>query len=199
MASCHNIDIEKGTTQHMNFKALALAAITSVAGMAFPAQANENNPHVRLLRAVESVGVDVRVNQPKDCDPRYNGGVKAFGWYHGPSRSMVICQEYYMNRGAQFNGSLVRFTEEDLDTLRHEAHHLVQDCMDDRLNQQLSSVYNKPIELAVNTLGADGAREVVRMYSQAPEHVQVMELEAFAVAAMNDPLEQVSDIRRYCF
>ena len=180
-----------------NLKALALAALATVSTVAAPASAS--TPHVELFKTLVQAGLDVRVNEARDCDPNHNGGFKAFGWYHGPTQSLVICQEQILRGYGTWNGQAVNFTEEDLDTLRHEAHHFVQDCRDGAINQQLHAVYQKPIDLAVNWLGADGARKVVEMYSDSSQHIQVMELEAFAVAAMNDPAEQVRDIQRFCF
>ena len=51
-----------------------------------------------LWRAVESVGIEVRVNEPNDCDPRITG-MKVFGWYSGITREMVVCQEQVLSTG----------------------------------------------------------------------------------------------------
>ena len=59
--------------------------------------------------------------------------------------------------------------------------------------------YKEPIKLAVNVLGESKAKSIVETYSDSSEHIQVMELEAFAVAAMNDPADQANDIKTYCF
>ena len=154
--------------------------------------------HQQLWRAVESVGIEVRVNESRDCDPKRNGGMKVFGWYSGMTRTLVVCQERALNSG-NYDQGMFAWTEEDFDTLRHEAHHLVQDCRDQMLNGQLASVYKEPISLAYDVLGTQRMQRVVEMYSEATPHIQVMELEAFSVAQMNDPIEQISDINRYCF
>ena len=67
------------------------------------------------------------------------------------------------------------------------------------LQGNLGIVYKDPLELGVDVLGRDGVVEVVKIYKAASDKVKVLEVEAFAVAAMNDPLEQVSDVYRYCF
>lgn len=175
----------------------ALATLTAATLGALPARADAG--HQALWNAVESVGVEVRVNQINDCDPNYNGiGRKVFGWYHGALRTLVVCQEMAHKTGRYGQGQFA-WTAEDLDTLRHEAHHMVQDCRDNLLDQELQAVYKDPIGLAVEWLGKEKAVRVVEAYADSTEHIQVMELEAFAVAAMNDPAEQVRDIRRYCF
>ena len=154
--------------------------------------------HQQLWNAVESVGVEIRVNENKDCNPKLNNGRRFFGWYHGPARSLVICQEVAL-RNNTFGQGQGKWSEEDLDTLRHEAHHMVQDCRDNELNQELDAVYTKPVVLALEVLGKVRAQSIVESYSDISEHRQVMELEAFAVAEINDPLDQVADIKNYCF
>ena len=76
---------------------------------------------------------------------------------------------------------------------------LVQDCMDDVLNAELQNVYTRPIELGYKVMGRHKTNRVAEMYEERGGHIQVMEIEAFAVAQMNDPQEQVRDIQRYCF
>ena len=154
-------------------------------------------PHVQLFEAVLKTGVDVRVNEVKDCDPDVVGKM-TYGWYSGTERVLVVCQEQAHYTGRYGQGAF-NFSDEDLDTLRHEAHHMVQDCMDNRLNARLEPVYNQPIELAKDTLSDRHISRILKSYGHLSDHVIVLELEAFSVAAMNNPLEQVSDIQRYCF
>ena len=167
-----------------------LTALT-LTSLATPVLAQSNHDdHVRLARAVEKVGVTVHVNH-KVCDT-----VDTYGMYIPDHKVIVICQE------GKIKGSTktVSWTEEDYDTLRHEVHHVVQDCRDG-LNGQLNAVYSKPVQLGYDTLGKSKTHHIAQLYASkgASQHIQVMEVEAFSVAAMNDPLEQVSDINTYCF
>lgn len=117
------------------------------------------------------------------------------GWYASYRNEMVICQER-----ASANGQQVAWTAEDYDTLRHEAQHLIQDCVDKKQNGQLHPVYKDPIGLAKATLSSNTLAWIVGDgYGNLPPAVQVLELEAFAVAELNDPMEQVRDIRNYCY
>ena len=161
--------------------AAATLATTSISGLPAFAQSNVR-AHQNLWRAVESVGITVHVNTKQYCDPSVTG-FKAFGWYNGITRQLVVCQENALNTG-RFGQGQLPWTEEDFDTLRHEAHHLVQDCMDSSLNAELSNVYRSPIEFGVGVMGKAKARRVVEMYSERSEHIQVMEIEAFAVAQL---------------
>ena len=74
----------------------------------------------------------------------------------------------------------------------------VQDCMDDVLDGSLETVYMEPAELIGNVLTKNQITQILEWYDDAPSTRKLMELEAFSVAMLNDPLEQVSDIQRYC-
>ena len=133
----------------MNFKALALATLTAVVGLAPAAQARQSNfeHHQMLWQAAEATGVRVAINVAR-CDTE-----PAYGWYWAAANELVVCQE---NKIPGSNKE-VRWTEEDLDTLRHEVHHLVQDCRDGLRQGNLDAVYTKPIQFGVNVLGRDRA------------------------------------------
>ena len=171
---------------------LALTALTALAttapSMAQGISAHEYHSHVALGKVVRSTGINFKIN-PAEC---WSKG--AMGWYWAARNEMVVCQE-----GKQQVGVETNWSEEDLDTLRHEAQHLIQDCMDGSRQGALGAVYKDPIALAKSILGDRGIRYVVDLYSDASDHIKVMELEAFSVARMNQPLEQAEDIKNYCF
>ena len=146
--------------------------------------------HKALINAVTSTGVQFKVN-PRECFNR-----PLFGWYWSRKNELVVCQERKQSAGVE-----VEWSEEDLDTLRHETQHLTQDCMDGRQNGTLGSVYKDPVALAKETLSQKQRSWIVKSYRDdgASEHIIKMELEAFSVAAMNDPAEQVRDVETYCF
>ena len=171
----------------MNFITKTLAGVTALSSIMFPVSAGVFEDHTELARAVASTGTDLLINvaacQTKD----------ALGWYHAAKGELVICQE-------NATGSeMVAWTAEDLDTLRHEAHHLVQDCMDNVLDGDLETVYVEPAELIGTVLTKQQVLNILDWYEDATKTRQLMELEAFSVAIMNDPLEQVADIKKYCF
>ena len=172
----------------MNFIGKALAGITAMASVMVPVEASTFEDHIRLAQTIEERGVDFLLN-PVAC-----GSKNALGWYHAYSRTLVVCQE-----NATPGGPEVAWTEEDLDTLRHEAHHLVQDCMDDNLNGSLESVYQSPSKLVTSVLTKDQILTILDWYSDATDNRKLMELEAFSVAILNNPVDQISDIHRYCF
>ncbi len=71
--------------------------------------------------------------------------------------------------------------------------------MDKSRNGKLNAVYQDPMGLAKSTLSQRHIQHIVKAYSNESQHVIVLELEAFSVAAMNDPAEQTRDIQKYCF
>ena len=171
---------------------IAAATLAATSFVASPALATPRNfdGHIQLVSAIQDAGVSVYINHLACSQGSY------LGFYAGVERAIVICQE-----GGVAGGDEVAWTEEDLDTLRHEAQHFIQDCMvGSNYDHNLSSVYREPVEFALSVLGPERARRIAQAYIEngATEHVVILELEAFAVAALDDPLEQVGDIQRYC-
>jgi hypothetical protein len=150
---------------------------------------SNHSQHIDLLRAALNTGIDFKVNPPT-CDRD-----RALGWYWANRNELVVCQQNKMVGSSQE----VTWTEEDYDTLRHEVHHLVQDCMSrNNRDGHLGAVYENPIGLGKSVLGDSIVSRIRYAYRDKDEHTIMMELEAFSVASMNQPLEQVSDIQTYC-
>ena len=118
------------------------------------------------------------------------------GFYSGSHDLLVVCQYNYVPGGGQ-----VDWTANDLDTLRHEAQHLIQDCMvGENTDHVLANVYRYPVQLGLSILGVKRINEITVTYrrSGADDETLRLEYEAFAVAQMNVPLEQTQDIAEYC-
>ena len=153
-----------------------------------PVTANHQH-HVALAQAAVATGVEFRINPPM-CDRE-----QALGWYWAFENELVVCQKNKMIGSS----AEVDWVDEDYDTLRHEAHHLVQDCMArENRDGHLGAVYEDPIALSKEVLGNSAMSQIAYVYRDRNDHTIVMEFEAFSVARMNDPLEQVEDIKRYC-
>ena len=174
-----------------NIATSVATAAAIVAASILPVEANDQeyfNAHVRLAEAVERTGVDFQLN-PDECFEN----TEAMGWYHGQGRVLVVCQQ----NAYRYSGQ-VDWTAEDLDTLRHEVHHLVQDCRNGRLDGLLHQVYEDPAALAKEWLGYNTIALIIDGYSDYNSYHQMMELEAFSVASMNDPQEQLRDMYTFC-
>ena len=182
------------------FSKLATSALTGLAVLGFASSAlaqgvkiSEGSipAHAELVGAIQRAGVNVVINH-KACDELGN----VMGFYSGNKRLLVVCQD---NRGP--NGEIVNWTANDLDTLRHEAQHFIQDCvLGNKHDHVLGPVYRFPVAYAESVLGEDVLRQIAAVYraNGATERTVVLEYEAFAVAATNKPLEQAQDIQRYC-
>lgn len=139
--------------------------------------------HVVLTDALERVGVKVFYNHPQLC---IRGG---HGAYYSFKRSLVICQ-----LGLQKN-EIAGLTYEDLDTIRHEAHHVVQDCKANGLGDgTLGAWFGTPEEVVDFAYRAGLTQnEMLHIIQEYKEHhgasdiELVLEIEAFAVARAVDP------------
>jgi len=173
-----------------SFTALALAIATAFAPVAAQAKGTFQD-HINLAEAVKANGVALYINPPA-C---FAEGAP-MGWYSGRNRTLVVCQDNAVNE------TQVAWTANDLDTLRHEAQHMIQDCMvGGNHDHVLGPVYRRPLDLAAATLTRDRINRIIDAYrgQGASDHVLVLELEAFSVAAINDPADQIEDIKNYCF
>ena len=173
----------------MNFVQKLIGGLLLASSIAIPVDASVAPEYVTLAETIELTGTDFQLNPP-ECNRESN----TYGWYSGHHNQLVVCQV-----NAKFhNWNEVEWTEEDLDTLRHEAHHLVQDCMDNRIDGRLRAVYQDVPRLATSVLGYDKILKILDVYGDLSDHSQLMEIEAFAVADLNDPEEQIRDIYTYC-
>lgn len=184
------------------FKTIAATALTGLAAIGFASASiatptvgglKEGSPeaHLALVEAIEGNGVRFLVN-----DPYCGKEEDLMGFYAGKYRILVVCQD----NGVP-GGPAVTWTANDLDTLRHEAQHLIQDCIvGTNHDHELAPVYNSPAGLAQEVIGQEAINRITQVYREngATDLVLLLEYEAFAVAALNVPAEQAQDIANYC-
>ena len=147
--------------------------------------------HAVLVHAVESRGIDFVANHSY-CQENPD----IMGFYSFDEALLVVCNDNYSETNTN-----PQWTANDLDTLRHEAQHMIQDCVVGGLqDRRLRPVYGDPIGLAFHVLGAENMEGINKKYrgAGADTRTVILEWEAFAVAALNVPLEQSQDIVRYC-
>ena len=177
------------------------AALVAVSFGVRPARANEVlAAHGDLLTAVESAGVRVYIN-PVHCSTTMEG---ASGFYVSQSRVFVVCQD-----NSKEPGDLVEMTANDLDTIRHESQHVIQDCIDGIGNNQLETYF--PLvtteegqvshhEFVTSVLSQEQIDSITRAYTGmgATSETILLEYEAFAVAhgISADVIAQV--VRQVC-
>lgn len=159
----------------------ALAALTLSTTLPVVAQQHDTNTmkeHMQLVSALRSVGVRIRLNDAMLCKDN------ADGVYYSQFRLLVICQD-----NSVIPDNVTGWTDNDLDTLRHEAHHVVQDCAMGGLgDSQLALLFQKPEEydrFINSSLTKDQIKNISRGYGGRGMNSNevVIELEAFAAAA----------------
>ena len=184
------------------FKTIAATALTGLAALGFASASfatptvrevkeGSSDAHALLVSAIKRNGVSFYVNHA------YCGKEKdLMGFYAGKHRVLVVCQD-----NGVAGGPVVEWTANDLDTLRHEAQHMIQDCIvGTNHDHELAPVYKSPTVLAQDVLGSDAIARITEVYREkgVTDLVLLLEYEAFAVAAMNVPAEQAQDVATYC-
>ena len=171
-----------------------IATIAAVLGATTPALATGSfAEHEELYHNLQRVGIKVTINDPRHC----NGMID--GMYRSSESLLVVCQD----RGRR-GGPEVDWTANDLDTLRHEAMHVLQDCADGRRGDSRLVTWHlnerSAVEFAYNTLGRQEVNEILNFdsYRNAPHHVKIIEIEAFATAATISPTRIGNAILNTC-
>ena len=150
--------------------------------------------HRQLIDTLEASGVYFGINPPQVCDVE-----KTDESYHGvyfysdtnQTPLLAVCQDF----GGQ--GEETVWTDNDLDTLRHESIHFIQDCIGNTVDGELDRIYDGPggysaIEFntmdIVGALGYEQAQSIITRYEEngADEDVIALELEAFYLAASQE-------------
>ncbi len=167
--------------------AIALA-LSPVAGATGTVQ-----EHEAIVHALEGIGVQVVLNSPAYCDDETAGA------YSSGQRLLFVCQERatvpYRDNG---------WTDYDLDTLRHEAHHVVQDCLKGGLGDgyydNLFDTRKELEEFVTSSLSSEEIDWVITTYAMegADEEIILNELEAFAAAKVVDPDTIATTVTKVC-
>ena len=178
-------------------KKLASVALASIVCVGSVAHAAENTSlldshHRALISTIEETGVRVYVN-PSVCAKEE--GVN--GFYISNGGVFVVCQD-----NASSDGKEVKWTSNDLDTIRHESVHLLQDCIDGRGNNTLHAIIPKTLDrmvAAFQILGSDAIKIINRYRSRGASDVEInMELEAFSFARAVPASEIEKKVRQVC-
>ena len=172
-------------------KLLPIAAAVATVFTVAPAQASTMAAHERLVDTLKDKGITIVLNPPECKLASYAG------YYRSASGRMVVCQTHGVDGSYKQTG----WTANDLDTLRHEAHHVAQDCIANGMgNNSLGTIYVKPFLFARQFFGTTQINNIISVYKNrgASDHTTVIEVEAFAVAEMNNPDQQVADLNKYC-
>ena len=159
------------------FSTLTAAALAITLG-AIPSRASLDSGHSQLIQALRNQGVRVYIN-PAQCEE--------FSYIHGfyisQASVLAICQDNATKVGQEG----VEWTDNDLDTLRHESHHLVQDCVGQRGDNVLDLFFSDNLVSFIqnSSLSEEQKHRIISNYMRQTGDIKTveLELEAFAVAA----------------
>jgi len=175
---------------------MATSALVALTALAIPVAAFADNSfqaHEQLLRTVRRSGTKVYLNHPAVCDGEIDGV------YISGKRALVICQDKSTEPHKQ-----VEWTANDLDTVRHEVQHLVQDCAAFRPGDQtLRPIVGGDSDVmgfALNSLGESKVKSIVRRYSSkgVSRREMLIELEAWGTAKVIPASAITKAVEHYC-
>ena len=175
-------------------KFIALVSAVAASIIASPSLASDNNhaDHVLLMERLERVGVTVVVNNPIHCPPGREGG----GSYSPFSALLAVCQDNGVS-----DGVMVKWTPNDYDTLRHEAHHVIQDCIngsiaDGRMDMLFNSndweEFTKDLDEFVSRVYLNQIKRGMT------DKVAMEEVEAYVVAEFIPAANISKKVRQFC-
>ena len=161
-----------------------LGVLTSL--LLFPGVSQASSGELQLVNTIEDLGIEVIINgevcRELDID----------GAYNHVRREFHICQDNYRGNG------IVPMTNNDLDTIRHEAVHVIQDCLvggiGDRRVDVIFQDEDEQIGFVSRSLPLDQIKAIVRSYAESGLNAREigMELEAFSIAG-TVPAEAINE------
>lgn len=151
--------------------------------------------HQQFLDTMARDGVNVYINEPAQAcfdGSKMNGSYVVFEG----ERFLVVCQD---NRKSS---DVVAWTANDLDTIRHEGFHIIQDCMAGANNDMVFDTVFTNHDDVIDNLGVPQAMHIMSTYADAygsDRHGDIQyEIEAFYAARDYSATELNSMYHRYC-
>lgn len=163
----------------MKFIPILLASALSFIPSVAKSMSLDDN-HSNLIKSLQNSGVTVVINPLKCLDENIDGG------YLSSHNLVFVCQD---NMEKVY--SVVGWTDNDLDTLRHESHHVIQDCNGTPLGDNLlEPLFSEPqiVDFAQELFSEERIGQLIDYYwdESMPEkqskNLLYNELEAFVVA-----------------
>ena len=170
----------------------ALAGVTLLLSPSVKAETHDD--HLTLWDSLEENGIQVVINEPEICNEDDIDG------FYIPSLNVLgICQD---NRKVITNTE-VDWTSNDYDTLRHEAQHAIQDCISGLDNDDSGLLFDnkeKFMKFVTGQLTTQQIENIIHSYRSrgADDETVLLELEAFAVASLNNPLTIANGVNQLC-
>lgn len=165
----------------------------SPSAIAAPTQA-EIDQHIQLINMVDSIdNIQIGVNITEICNKYgFHGAYKVVDG----KGYLIICQD---NR-SWASSDIVEWTDNDLDTIRHEIFHYVQDCADGKIDFNLRQVYDSIDGVIEHNI--ERALGISQTYSQRlgvrSSQNLFLEFEAFHAADTETAAGIADDVVTYC-
>lgn len=176
--------------------------LLSTLALSAPVNAAEMLPsdHASLYQAIQEVGSYTYLNPGPVCG-KDGHPAGMYTWNNQQQTALIVCQDNATSE------TEVAWTENDLDTLRHEAWHIIQDCHSGiRGDAELAPMEYTPayvrelIQVAEAAMGPGKVEHIIRNYSaNGLSHRDVtMEVEAFTAAAILSASDIETALRNAC-
>ena len=186
------------------FKRLLATTLAALSvGSVAQAQTKLDAGHTQLWNTLEAQGVRVFVNPAPVCA---NPKSKFMGVYFYSQSAgypiLAVCQD---NR-KPYDSTEVEWTENDLDTLRHESIHYFQDCLDGNANMTLNYIHDGdgpgPGPYTHNdvqsALGIQRVLQIAQAYEDQGLETIRLEHEAFLMAGNSEAKDIAEIITMVC-
>lgn len=176
--------------------AAAVAAILPTPALADGLLLQRHPEHYELFRTLERTGIEMVINDWMMCG---NDSQGLYGWNGDAGYAvLIVCQD-----NGEPGGLEVAWTANDLDTLRHEAHHVVQDCLAGYFGDgEFSLLFSDPESMAnflkISKATEEQIRNILITYSDQSVEVQWREVEAMFVARGVDAGAIADAVRNQC-
>ena len=150
--------------------------------------------HQELWNSLQRAGIAMKTNT-SDCKER--GGGKYFVY----RRLLVICQD----NAKAWDGTQVSWTANDLDTLRHEGHHVVQDCNEGSMGDgKLANLFHEEDDLIEWLTKSSWTKDQLVSLMESLEedgedfHDIKLEMEAYTVASDISATSIATKVTEFC-
>ena len=157
--------------------------------------------HKQFLNTMASDGVQVYINKPAEvCFDDSGNSNSTSGMYFvfesDRLRNLIVCQD---NRKTS---EVVAWTDNDLDTIRHEGFHIIQDCMAGANNDMVFGMVFTNHDEVIDALGVEESMRIMLDYSylyNIDMHGDIKyEIEAFYASRDYSAAELNSMYTQYC-